>query len=64
MVMTTEPKNVVIAGARRTPIGAFQGNLASVDAQNLGALCIKESLTAASVSIDSVDEVILSLIHI
>jgi acetyl-CoA C-acetyltransferase len=59
MVMTTEPKNVVIAGARRTPIGAFQGNLASVDAQNLGALCIKESLTAASVSIDSVDEVIM-----
>lgn len=59
MVMKTEPKNVVIAGARRTPIGAFQGNLASVDAQNLGALCIKESLTAASVSIDSVDEVIM-----
>lgn len=59
MVMKTEPKNVVIAGARRTPIGAFQGSLAPVDAQNLGALCIKESLTAASVSIDSVDEVIM-----
>ncbi|MBH31211.1 MAG: acetyl-CoA C-acyltransferase [Candidatus Marinimicrobia bacterium] len=57
--MKTEPKNVVIAGARRTPIGAFQGNLASVDAQNLGALCIKESLTAVGASIDAVDEVIM-----
>ncbi len=57
--MVTKVRNVVITGAKRTPIGAFQGSLASVAAQDLGALSIRESLTAAGVSVDSVDEVIM-----
>ncbi len=57
--MVTKVRNVVITGAKRTPIGAFQGSLASIAAQDLGALSIRESLTAAGVSVDSVDEVIM-----
>ncbi len=57
--MVTKVRNVVITGAKRTPIGAFQGSLASVAAQDLGALSIRESLVAAGVSAESVDEVIM-----
>ncbi|MEE2876382.1 MAG: acetyl-CoA C-acetyltransferase [Candidatus Neomarinimicrobiota bacterium] len=57
--MMTEVRNAVIAGAKRTSIGAFQGSLSTVTAQDLGALCIKESLKAANLAIDLVDEVIM-----
>ena len=35
---------VVIVGAARTPIGAFQGSLASLKAPQLGAAAIKAAL--------------------
>jgi acetyl-CoA C-acetyltransferase len=41
---------VVIVGAARTPIGAFQGTLASVPAPRLGAVAIKAALERAGVA--------------
>lgn len=52
----------VIAGAVRTPIGAFMGSLAPVPATELGAIAIRESLARAGVSPDAVDDVLLGCI--
>jgi acetyl-CoA C-acetyltransferase len=41
---------VVIVGAARTPIGAFQGTLASLPAPRLGAVAIKAALERAGVA--------------
>ncbi|HWP06793.1 MAG TPA: thiolase family protein [Polyangiaceae bacterium] len=48
-----------IVGAARTPIGAFQGGLASLPAPRLGALAIKTALERAKVPLDQVDEVFM-----
>ncbi|MFI5021714.1 MAG: acetyl-CoA C-acetyltransferase [Alphaproteobacteria bacterium] len=53
---------VVIAGAARTPIGAFNGGLASVPASYLGTVAIEEALRRAKVEKGEVDEVILGQI--
>ncbi|WP_029009490.1 acetyl-CoA C-acetyltransferase [Azospirillum halopraeferens] len=50
---------VVIAGAARTPIGAFNGGLSSVPAHALGAIAIREALRRANTDPGDVDEVIL-----
>lgn len=52
-------KEVVIVGAARTPIGAFNGGLSSVPASYLGEVAIKAALERASVSPSEVDEVVL-----
>jgi len=52
----------VIAGAVRTPIGAFGGSLASVPATELGAIAIRESLARAGVPGDRVDDVLMGCI--
>jgi acetyl-CoA C-acetyltransferase len=52
-------KQVVIVAAARTPIGSFNGALASVPAPRLGAVVVAEVLRRAGVSPDAVDEVIL-----
>ena len=52
----------VIAGAVRTPIGAFGGSLASVPATELGAIAIRESLARAGVPGDQVDDVLMGCI--
>lgn len=52
-------RNVVLAGAVRTPIGDFAGALSSVPATRLGALVIQEALSRAGVPKEQVDEVIL-----
>ena len=57
MVATRE--EIVIAGAARTPIGAFGGALAEVPAPQLGATAIRAALERAGVAPDQVDEVIL-----
>lgn len=49
----------VIVAACRSPIGRFQGALASFSAPQLGALAIKEALARAQVPADAVEEVIL-----
>jgi acetyl-CoA C-acetyltransferase len=50
---------VVIVGAARTPIGAFQGALASVPAPRLGATVIKAALERAGVAPDQVKTVFM-----
>ena len=52
-------ESVVLAGPKRTPIGAFQGSLSTVSAQHLGAIVIRSALNAADVLPNSVDEVIM-----
>ena len=52
-------ESVVLAGPKRTPIGAFQGSLSTVSAQHLGAIAIRSALKAADVVPNSVDEVIM-----
>jgi acetyl-CoA C-acetyltransferase len=54
--------DVVIAAAARTPIGSFNGLLASVPAHYLGEVVIKELLTRAKLEAGDVSEVILGQI--
>ena len=49
---------IVIVGAARTPMGAFQGDFASLAASDLGAVAIRAALERAGVTSDIVDEVI------
>ncbi|MDR1552918.1 MAG: acetyl-CoA C-acetyltransferase [Prevotellaceae bacterium] len=52
-------KEIVIAGAVRTPIGKFGGTLTSVSVQELGSIVIKEAIRRAGITVDNVDEVIM-----
>ena len=51
--------DVVIVGAARTPIGAFNGSLASLSAVDLGTTAINAALERAGVATDAVSEVIM-----
>ncbi|MCZ7556356.1 MAG: acetyl-CoA C-acetyltransferase [Bacteroidia bacterium] len=51
--------DVVIVSAARTPIGAFNGSLASLTAPQLGAIAIREALKRAGVKPEDVSEVIM-----
>ncbi len=51
--------DIVIAAASRTPVGSFNGALASLPAHELGAIAIKAALEQAGVPAADVDEVIL-----
>jgi acetyl-CoA C-acetyltransferase len=53
---------VVIASARRTPIGAFQGALSPLAAPQLGAAAVKGALEAANVAGGDVQEVIMGCV--
>jgi acetyl-CoA C-acetyltransferase len=50
--------DVVIASAARTPIGSFNGNLATLSAADLGVVAIKAALERAGLAPDAVDEVV------
>src|SRR5436309_3913235 len=54
--------DIVIASAVRTPIGAFNGGLASLPAHKLGEIAIAEVLRRANVAPNDVSEVILGQI--
>ncbi|MDH3662729.1 MAG: acetyl-CoA C-acetyltransferase [Alphaproteobacteria bacterium] len=54
--------DVVIASAVRTPVGAFNGGLASLPASELGAVAIKEAMIRAKVEPGEVDEAVLGQI--
>jgi acetyl-CoA C-acetyltransferase len=51
--------DVVILSYARTPIGRFQGGLASFKAPALGAIAIKEALRRREIPVAAIDEVIL-----
>lgn len=52
-------KEVVIVAAKRTPLGAFGGSLASLTAPELGAAVVAETLKAAGISADAVQEIVM-----
>jgi acetyl-CoA C-acetyltransferase len=52
-------KEVVIVGMARTPIGSFQGALASLSAPKLGSHAIKAALERAGLKPEQVSEVIM-----
>jgi acetyl-CoA C-acetyltransferase len=51
-----------IVGAARTPIGSFQGELASMPAPRLGSIAIRAALERAGVSPDAVREVLMGCV--
>jgi len=53
---------VVIAGAARTPVGAFNGSLSGVPASYLGEVAIREALARAKTDGSEVDEVVMGQI--
>jgi len=55
-------REVVLAGACRTPIGKFQGTLSSVSAAELGAIVIKEAVARAGVKPELVEEVLMGCV--
>jgi len=55
-------ESIVIAAARRTPIGAFQGVFAPVSATQLGTVAAAAALADSGMSPDSIDEVIFGCV--
>ena len=55
-------RRAVIAGAARTPIGAFGGSLSTVPAPELGVVAAKEAMKRAKVAPEEIQEVIMGQI--
>jgi acetyl-CoA C-acetyltransferase len=55
-------RTVVIVGAARTPIGAFQGTLSKLTAPQLGAVAIQAALERAGVKPEAVQEVLMGCV--
>lgn len=53
---------VVIAGYARTPMGGFQGALASLKATELGAAAVKAAVERAGVAADAVDRIYMGCV--
>ncbi len=51
-----------LLGAKRTPIGSFQGSLSDRSATDLGAHAIQASLNHANVSANQIDEVLMGCV--
>jgi len=60
--MSKDQSTIVIAGAARTPVGSFNGSLASLPAHELGKVAIKAALERAGVEPGEVSEVIMGQI--
>ena len=60
--MSADSTTIVIAGAARTPVGSFNGSLASLPAHELGKVAIQAALERAGVQPGDVSEVILGQI--
>ncbi len=52
-------KDVYIVGAKRTPLGSFNGSLSTVSATQLGAVAIKAALQQAGINPELVQEVLM-----
>jgi acetyl-CoA C-acetyltransferase len=53
---------IVIVSAARTPIGAMQGELASLAGHELGAIAIRAAVERAGIPADRVQEVIMGCV--
>ncbi|MDP2769793.1 MAG: acetyl-CoA C-acetyltransferase, partial [Giesbergeria sp.] len=54
---TASQDPIVIVGAARTPMGAFQGDFSALAAHDLGGVAIAAAVARAGVSPDQVGEV-------
>lgn len=57
--MSTRSDPVVIVGAQRTPIGAFQGALSHYTAPQLGAHALASAVRQAGLAPDAVEEALV-----
>jgi acetyl-CoA C-acetyltransferase len=55
-------KEIVIAGAARTPIGSFGGSLKNTSARTLGTIAIKGAIERAGIKPEDVEEVIMGCV--
>jgi len=55
-------KEIVLAGAVRTPIGKMGGTLANIPVAKLGAIAVREAISRAGIPAEAVDEVLLGCI--
>ncbi|HON38072.1 MAG TPA: acetyl-CoA C-acetyltransferase [Deltaproteobacteria bacterium] len=55
-------REVVLTSAVRTPIGDFNGSLAGIDANRLGAIVIEEAINRSGIKKEDVDEVIMGMV--
>lgn len=55
-------EEVVILGAKRTPLGSFQGGLSAVKATQLGSIAIQGALEQSTLSGDQVEEVFMGCV--
>jgi acetyl-CoA C-acetyltransferase len=55
-------ENIVIVGAKRTPIGAMQGKFNTVSASELGATAIKAAIEQAGVKPNEVDDLLFGCV--
>ncbi len=53
---------VVIVGAKRTPIGSFQGQFASVPADELGAAAISGAIEQSGLKPEAIDDVLMGCV--
>lgn len=56
-------EEIVITSAVRTPVGAYLGSLKTVEAQDLGALVIKEAAKRSHIGLDQLDQVIFGDVY-
>ena len=57
--MTSQPSDIVITAAKRTPVGRFLGAFAATPAHELGRIAIEAALEQAGVKGEEVSEVIM-----
>ena len=62
MSEAASPADIVIAGAARTPMGGFQGELSSMTAPQLGGAAVRAALESAGASADSVNELLMGCV--
>ena len=55
-------REAVIVSAVRTPLGSFNGALATMGATALGAIAIREAIIRAGIPADQVNEVIMGMV--
>lgn len=53
---------VVIVGAKRTPIGSFQGQFSTVTSDELGAAAIRGAIEQSGLSVDTIDDVLMGCV--
>ncbi|MGB2158832.1 MAG: acetyl-CoA C-acetyltransferase, partial [Candidatus Puniceispirillaceae bacterium] len=56
------PSDIVIAGAARTPMGGFQGDLTAMTAPQLGGAAISAALADCGAETAAVDEVLMGCV--